>query len=168
MLRFDLDLIGLHLPQIKLAGADELLMHQLAVVTRPQTPTAHGPLVQTKSGNDGLNGTTVGQQGDHQHNHLTTGLDAIQQRAPCGTEGLATACASVPLFLLAVDHDIACTRFAPRRAVLVWAELLSGVHLASHLASWSKQVCERTPFLTRPRYSAVLPKIRQMGAKLKI
>ncbi|MBL8152868.1 MAG: hypothetical protein JNM70_01690 [Anaerolineae bacterium] len=65
--------------------------------------------------------------------------------------------ALVVALFLAMDHDIACTYFAPRPALLIRAELFVGVHVFSLLVSWSKQVCERTPFFTSPCYSVELP-----------
>jgi hypothetical protein len=86
-------------------------------------------------------------------------LDPIHSCPLTDAEGSATGCAFTALLFLAMAHDIACANFAPRRAVGVGAELLVGVHWCSLLASWSKQVCERTSFSTSPPYSVELPRL---------
>jgi hypothetical protein len=65
--------------------------------------------------------------------------------------------ADIPMLLLAVHTDIALAYFASIGALFVRAKFRLGVHLVSLLAFRKKQVCERTPFFTRPRYSVVRP-----------
>jgi hypothetical protein len=67
--------------------------------------------------------------------------------------------ADIPMLLLAVHTDIALAYFASIGALFVRAIFRWGVHLVSLLAFRKKQVCERTPFFTRPRYSVVLPSL---------
>ncbi len=68
------------------------------------------------------------QEGQHDGHHLRRSLQA-KERCPFAlSEGSVTEGALVALFLLAVDYDVAFSRFASSVAAWVMAELGSRVH----------------------------------------
>jgi len=106
------DLVRLHLPQVTRLLYPELV-HPLAVPPRLGLPTQHRALIQAKGRDNGLQGTTVSQQGHDKDHHLLGGAQPIERSALGYSECLATHGALAAPFLPAMDADVSLADLSP-------------------------------------------------------
>jgi hypothetical protein len=123
----DPQLVGLHLPEVARL-LDQVLVHGLALLSRPSEPTGHRAFVEAEGRDDGLNRTAVGQQGDDECDRLDRRAQPVEGRALALGERLAALLALEAPFLLRMDHDVALARLSPGGALGVRAECLGRVH----------------------------------------
>src|SRR4030095_10758234 len=106
-----------------------------------------------------LHGTPMGEQGHHEHHGLCRGTQPIEGRPFTGAEGFVTRVADEALLLLRMDTDIALTRLASSRTVLIGAEYGRGVHDAPPGCAWKhcheKYVWTPVCFTTSPLHGLV-------------
>jgi hypothetical protein len=104
-LRFNPDLIRVHLPQV--AGLfDQLCMHCLAMLPSRGLDALHGALIPLIRGHNRLYRAPMGQQCDHDAQCVMILVRAIERRAFRFRKCLVTHVADIPPFLLAVHADI--------------------------------------------------------------
>jgi len=99
-LGLDVELSALHLAQVNLTLADDLLLHRLGVLASLSLPGGDRTFVQPKGGHDRWYRAAKGQQG-HNHDDLPERiLQPIQRRALRLGKGLAAGMADVTSFLV--------------------------------------------------------------------
>ena len=129
-----LDFICLHLLQIKLALFNHVFMYHATMLTRPPPPLLDRPLVKAKRFDDGLQRTTVGQQGNHQHDCFGIATQPVEQCALRVAERSLTFMADVPAVSLTVYADVAFALLPSCRTVDIGTEYLLWVHGCASLA----------------------------------
>jgi hypothetical protein len=67
---FPSDLIRLHVLEIELASHDLILMKPLAMPARSLLPPGYRSFIHLQRMNDGLHGTSIGQQRHHDHDQF--------------------------------------------------------------------------------------------------
>jgi hypothetical protein len=150
LLRFRLDFIGLHLPQIQWVAGHLGLMHPFAMLPRALPPIAHRPFVQSKGFYDGLQGTTIHQQGNHQQHRFRVAMQPVEDAALARHKRLAAFMTDVTLFLLALDTDVAFAFLPSCVTRQIRAKYFLWVHLASSLFQQQDFASEPTFFQPLP------------------
>jgi hypothetical protein len=125
---FDFDFIRLHLKQIELAMADDMLVHRLTMLSSPPPPLLDRPLVKPKSHHNGLDRTTISQQGQHQDHRLRRCFQTVEDTAFAHTKGLGTHRTHTSLFFETMDTNIATPTLSFCRTLKVRAKYLFEVH----------------------------------------
>jgi hypothetical protein len=64
------NLVSLHMNQVQLSGFDQRMMDLLTMGPCPIAPTGHRSFIQAKRMHNGLNRTSIGEQGHHDDNDL--------------------------------------------------------------------------------------------------
>ena len=121
---FPFDLIGLHLLQIQLAVADDMLMHHPTVLPGTPPPVLDRLLMKSEGCHDRFQRTTVGQQRDHQHHRLCIRPQSIENRALPIRKRFLTLMTHVPLFNLTMDTDMASSNLSSCPTVNIGAKYL--------------------------------------------
>src|SRR5262249_61267580 len=89
---------------------------------RPRKPRGHRPLVEAKGHHDGLPGTPMGQQSEHQANRLRWRAQAVKG-GPLGQgEGLVALRTAQALFLARMNTKVALTGLTSGRALGIGAK----------------------------------------------
>src|SRR5262245_45764225 len=163
-LALGIQFVGLDMLQVQRVIFQEVVVKVLAVSCGLGLPVGDGSFVEVKGGDDGLEGATVGQQGDDEDEQGGVLVEAIEGRALGGGEGLAAGSAAVALFLVGVHRDVALALPPSGRAGRVGTELAVGVHGMSPAGSDGRRLSVRIflgpPFGYSPplsRFSGVLP-----------
>src|SRR3970040_1069021 len=89
-----------------LATFYQMFMNLLTMLACTFLPIANRALVQIERFDDGLNWTSVRQQGDHLHHHLRRMSQTIEDRAPADRKRLSTHFAYTPFVLLTMNLDV--------------------------------------------------------------
>ncbi|HYN25454.1 MAG TPA: hypothetical protein VES69_10470 [Pyrinomonadaceae bacterium] len=91
---------------------DQMLLHRLSMAASARPPVRYRPLVEAEGDHDGLEGTAMGQQGEHEGHGLRRGPQAIERGVLGGCEGLAALCTNEPLVLARVDANVTLAHLA--------------------------------------------------------
>lgn len=127
---FDFDFIGLYLKQIKQTASPHMLMHPLTMLPSPPPPVLDRPLIEPKGDHNGLDGTPLSQQGQHQDHPLRLRFQPIENTTFAGTKGLFADRTLTSLFFETMDADITTSTLSSCRTVNVRAKYLFEVHWA--------------------------------------
>src|SRR5713226_3338877 len=107
-----------------------------------------------------LNGTSIGQQGHHNHNHFGRLAKPFQQSSPARTKGTPTAPTAIALPLAIMNGYIALAPFSSCQTRLIGAKLFRRGHwlwlLLFHAYSMPINLCFCKPPSFSP-VSGVLP-----------
>jgi hypothetical protein len=115
-----------------------MLVDVSAVLAPTSLPRSYGTLIETKRRYDGLERTSVAQQGQYQSYHVGYRPQPIERRPRRGRKGLPTAATAIALFLPAMDVDIIQPMLSSVGTVWVVTELIMWVHRQSPLDASSK------------------------------
>ena len=115
-----------------------VLVYLLAVRSRAFLPADDCPLIQTKSDHDGLNRTTMGQQGHHQDDQFFARPQPVEGRAFALAEGRTAYMADVATFFSAVNTDIPLADLSSCRTGRIVAKYGLRVHWLASLSDWSQ------------------------------
>ena len=126
--RLDVQFVGLDMAQLDLTSKHPMFMAPLTMAAGPIAPIGDGPLIEAEGGDDGLDGTAVAEECDHEGHQIGGFLEPVERGVMSGGEGSAASGASITLFLAAMNGDVAEAELAPCGAVEVVAELALRVH----------------------------------------
>jgi hypothetical protein len=121
------NLICLHLAKVHRAF-HRMLMNGLTLPTCSSPPVGHGSLIEAKRLDNGLYGTAVSQQGEHEDHGLDRVTQAVKHGALGGAEGVSAHLTNEALLLLGMDTHVALMTSSSSRAVPIGAKCDCGVH----------------------------------------
>src|SRR5687768_10086757 len=110
-----------------------MLVHGVAVQTCPIEPIGDRALVKAKSGNDGLEGATVGKQRHNERDGLSRSAQAVKGRTSALGEGLAALSTDKATRFVGMHADVACARLPSGMTVHIRTVFLCEVHDRSPL-----------------------------------
>ena len=117
-LSLDPQLIGLDLTQYSRL-LHQMLVHLLSVMPAFLEPVLNCSFIQAKGENDGLDGTAVRKQFDHQHDQITAFPHTVKERPSRGAESHLALTANVSTVFLGMDPDVAFSDLSPGGTVEV-------------------------------------------------
>jgi hypothetical protein len=107
---------------------DDALMDVLAVLACPLLPIGYRSFIQAIGVDNGLNGTSIGQQDDHDDDQFGWGAQSSHHRASSCAKGLLTCAAAIALRLIRVNPNVARSNLASCGTHLVGAKWFRRVH----------------------------------------
>src|SRR5260221_8095733 len=103
-------------------------MHLLTMHSCSITPSSYRPFIQAKGMHNGLDRTSIGQQGHDQHDELLRFAQALEHRSPASAERFFTRFAAIALPAAIMDDNRARISLASCRTHRVRAKYLRWVH----------------------------------------
>ena len=90
--------------------------------TRSLLPPGHGSFIHLQRVDDGLHGTSIGQQGHDDHDQFFRFAQSHQHRSLARAERFATRFTFVSLPLLSMTDQVACSNLSSCRTVQIRAK----------------------------------------------
>jgi hypothetical protein len=143
-------------------------MDVLAVFACPLLPSGYRSFIQSIGMDNGLNGTSIGQQGDHDDDQFGWGAQSFHHRASSCAKSLVTRAAAIALRLIRVNPNVARSSLASCGTHLVGAKLFRCVHrlccvgLHTHIMPMDSAF-----FKLSPPFSPVSAAVPGQGDKIK-
>jgi len=98
---------------------DQMLMHELRVLTAFLKPVPDRSFIQTKGKDDRLDGAAMREQFDHQRDQVSALPQAVEDRPSGGAETPVALAANVAAVFLRMHADVAFSDLSPGRTVEV-------------------------------------------------
>src|SRR4051812_44395054 len=114
--------------EVDLPALDPMLVQPPAMLARLLLPSGDGPLIEAEGGDDGLQGTAMGEQGQHGGDHVVSDPLAVERGATGGGEGPSPGRTEITLLGATLHADVALSGQPPCGTVEVVAELALRVH----------------------------------------